>query len=83
MPAESLKRKQVRIYLDEEDAPLFEQIAANAGKLSEAALMTMIVSAGLHAIREAGGRITLPLNLSVGCSPSALILNDAPPKPRK
>jgi hypothetical protein len=83
MPNAALKRKQVRIYLDDEDSPVFDSLLAKSGKLSETALMTMIVSAGLKAIEQGGGRITLPLQLEMASPSSGYLLNETPAKARK
>lgn len=79
---EATKPKQVRIYVDGERRALFEHLVSRTG-LSETGIMTLLISSALDAVKANGGQVSLPLNLCVAGPPSPLILNDAPPKPRK
>ncbi|MBI1842723.1 MAG: hypothetical protein HYR88_17930 [Verrucomicrobia bacterium] len=53
-----------RLYLNEGDAALAKKIADGTGE-SFSWLLSKIVSAGLKAIAEKGGRVELPLKLEV------------------
>jgi|688.fasta_scaffold1663484_1 hypothetical protein len=89
MAVSPLKRKQVRIYLDDDDDANFSRLMAEAGKLSEASVMSLIVHAGLKAIEANGFRVELPLRLVVVSKPIPYALNEktAPvpcvPSPRR
>lgn len=60
----ALKRKQVRIYIEEADESVMTSLL-NGSPLTETQLVSMICSAGLKAIRANGGRATLPMKFQV------------------
>ena len=64
MTTNQKKGKHVRLYILEEDEPLLEALA-EATRLSQTAIMTLLVSAGLKACAENGNRIPLPLSFEV------------------
>ncbi len=60
-----LKPKVARIYLNEEAAEMTKQAAQEIGDLSESQIISLLVLAGLRAIRANGFRISLPLVFKV------------------
>lgn len=56
-----LKRKQVRVYLDEEDHQTLARVVAELPTISESVLMTTILKAGLRCIAANGDRFEMPL----------------------
>jgi hypothetical protein len=61
----ALKPKVARIYLNEEASELTKQAAQEIGDLSESQIVSLLVLAGLRALKETGFKLTLPLRLSV------------------
>jgi hypothetical protein len=61
---DSKKGKQVRLYIYEGDEPILKRITDHTG-LSDTALLSQIVSAGLSALVENGCVVPLPLTLQV------------------
>lgn len=64
-PHMALKPKVARIYLNEEASELTKQAAQEIGDLSESQIVSLLVLAGLRALKETGFKLTLPLRLSV------------------
>ena len=81
MHTPSLKKKQVRIYLEPEQETQFDKLVESIGSLSETALLTTLVAASLRCCVEAGYRMPLPLKFRIE-EESAYGLNDAPRKIR-
>jgi hypothetical protein len=79
-----LKPKQVRIYVDGERRALFDELVGKSG-LPETGLMTMLVASALDAVRDNGGRISLPMELRVagGLSDGYRLKEETPAKARK
>jgi hypothetical protein len=76
-------RKQVRVYIDDDDAPLLAEVQKLFGKVTETDVVTALVSASLRAVKENNYRITLPLRLHLFGAESAHRLNEpAPARPR-
>jgi hypothetical protein len=63
--ATALKRKQVRMYLKQEDEDRLDRLSKAIPVLSEAMIISTILSAGLAACSEAGNRLPLPLKFQV------------------
>jgi hypothetical protein len=63
--SDSMKRKQVRVYLDKEDQRRFEDLVASVSQLSESALMSLILHGALESLEQHGGRFSLPLHFAV------------------
>lgn len=63
--SDSMKRKQVRVYLDKEDHRRFDDLVASVSQLSESALMSLILHAALEALEKHGQRFSLPLHFEV------------------
>lgn len=59
------KPKQVRVYLNEEAADLTKAASEEIGDISESQIVSILVLAGLRALRERGYKMTLPLKLSL------------------
>lgn len=64
-PMGSLKRKQVRVYLDEQTGQQFTRLVTVIGSMSESAVMTVLFSAALDACAENGYRMPLPLKFTI------------------
>lgn len=63
--ASELKRKQVRMYLDETDEKRLDALSKAIPVLSQAMIVSTILSAGLSACAECGNRLPLPLKFKV------------------
>lgn len=61
----ALKRKQVRMYLDDADEKRLRALAEAIPVLSEAMIISAILSAGLKACSDAGNRLHLPLGFNI------------------
>ncbi len=61
----ALKRKQVRMYLDEGDEQRLAALSEAIPVLSEAMILSAIVSAGLRACSDGGNRMPLPLHFKI------------------
>jgi hypothetical protein len=59
------KPNQVRLYLNEEAADLVKSAASAIGEIPESQIVSILVLAGLRALKEEGFNLTLPLKLSV------------------
>lgn len=59
------KPRQVRVYLNEEAAELLAQASGQISDISESQLTTMIVVAGLRALRDANFRMVLPFRMAI------------------
>ena len=59
--AAALKRKQIRMYLDDVDEQRLQALAKAIPVLSQAMIVSSILSAGLKACSDAGNRLPLPL----------------------
>ena len=58
----NLKRKQVRIYLDESDQARLDSLVNRIGStLSETTIVTTLLSAALKTCEDEGSRMPLPL----------------------
>jgi integrase len=64
---DELKHRQVRVYLNSENQRILSEFAARVGDISESQLMTLLVSAGLRAAKDADFKIALPLVLKANC----------------
>lgn len=73
-PAMSLKPKNVRIYLNQENQEMLREAAKLAVDLSEQHLLTLLVSAGLRALKDSGYRIHLPFKMAVNAETSLPVL---------
>jgi hypothetical protein len=63
--AAALKRKQVRMYLSDEDERRLKELAEAIPVLSEAMIASTILSAGLAACSSMGNRLPLPLKFQI------------------
>lgn len=72
-----LKRKQIRMYLDETDEKHLAALVKAIPVLSEAMIVSAILSAGLKACSDAGNRLPLPLHFEIREGDSRL--NESPP----
>lgn len=75
MPA-ALKRKQVRMYLDETDEERLAALVKAIPVLSEAMIVSALISAALKATSDAGDRLPLPLNLTINDAAMSARLNE-------
>lgn len=64
MTTSSQKGKHVRLYILEDDELPLEKLA-QATRLTQTAILTILVSAGLKACVEAGNRLPLPLKFEI------------------
>lgn len=60
-----LKRKQARINLSPESEKHLASMVESIGSLSETAILTALVDAGLKACAENGNRLHLPLKFKL------------------
>jgi hypothetical protein len=60
-----LKPKQVRMNLNEECQAMFAELSRVAQDLPESQLSTLIITAGLRALKAEGYQITIPLRFRV------------------
>jgi hypothetical protein len=60
-----LKRKQVRVYLDEAAQEKFDRLVSEIGSLSESSVMTALLTAALDACADNGYRMPLPLRFRI------------------
>lgn len=58
------KGHTVRVYLQDDDLAALEELATST-ELAQTALATRLLCAALRAVRNDGGRVTLPLVLNV------------------
>lgn len=78
------KPKQVRLNISRDSEEVIANISRDVPSLSETAIASIVIDAGMKAIREAGGRIHLPLYLEVSRPErDTMILNESAPKVRK
>jgi hypothetical protein len=70
-----METKQIRIRVSPDDWELLSEIAA--GHATNQSIAGIVLAAACQAIRENGGKLTLPLHLSVGIhEPRTLRLNE-------
>jgi hypothetical protein len=63
--ASILKRKQVRVYLDQSTESHLARLSDRVKSLSESAIVTELLSAALEACARRGYRLHLPLTFEV------------------
>lgn len=63
--AAALKRKQIRMYLNDTDEERLAALVKAIPVLSEAMIVSAILSAGLQACSECGNRLPLPLKFQI------------------
>lgn len=61
----SNKPRQVRIYLNEEGSELLRSASAKITDISESQLTSILVLAGLRALKTTGFKMSLPLSLTI------------------
>ena len=66
MHMSATKPAQLRIRIEDEDAEMLEELSGRI--LSPPAVAAMLLAAAIEAIRENGGRITLPPKFQVSAS---------------
>jgi hypothetical protein len=76
-------RKQVRVYVDDDDAPLLAEVLKLFGKVTETDVVTALLGASLRAIEANGYRVTLPLRLHLGEGDPVRYLNEPKPAPKR
>ena len=59
------KPQQVRVYLNQESGDLLRAAGSKIPDLSEAQLVSLLVLAGLRALRANEYRVTLPLEMTM------------------
>lgn len=59
------KPKVARLYLNQENQQMLEELASKVVDLSESQILTLLVTSALRALKANGNRLTLPLNLDI------------------